>query len=146
MVEMGLKSPPSGPFDRLAEAVELYLTPSDALAVYQAYAIASGAIDGNRGLTNKYLNLSLATAIDLAALRIAPEYLAGVLLYFPLSAGALGESVLLPRSPLTARIQTAASQLLQIGDVFDPFLPWRPQAVSEAFHEAAQQGSGLWVA
>ena len=112
-------------FNDLGRELEDYLKEDERALVYMCYGIASSFTSQDTGLSQDFLYSSVQVAVDLARLKIGPEFLASSLLYNPVSAGVISMPLSqLPSTPLTREVHHNLTRLLEIGKVFDQFLPW----------------------
>ncbi len=112
-------------FNDLGRELETYLQEGERGLVYTCYGMASTFTSPDTGLSRDFFNSSVLAAVDLARLKIGPEFLAATLLYYPVSAGVFSMPLeQLPLTPLTREVHHTLTRLLEIGKVFDQFLPW----------------------
>ena len=112
-------------FNDLGRELETYLQEDERGLVYTCYGIASSFTSPDTDLSRDFFNSSVRATVDLARLKIGPEFLAATLLYYPVSAGVFSMPLEhLPPTPLTRDIHHTLARLIEVGKVFDQFLPW----------------------
>src|ERR1044071_1844357 len=112
-------------FNDLSREVESYLQGKERDLVYMCYGMASSFTSPDIPLARDFFRSSVLSTADLARLKIGPEFLAGSLLYYPVSAGVLSMPLeQLPQTPFTREVHHTLARLLEVGKVFDQFLPW----------------------
>lgn len=108
---------------KLLDEAESYLSQNEAALVYICYSLASSYTnDPKYGLDEVFLLQSLGTAYDLAHLRLSAEFVAGALLYHPVSADAISIKQV---SELEESVALVVQKLLEIGNLFEQYLPWK---------------------
>ena len=115
-------------YSSLTDKLGVYLSPQQIDLVARCYRTALSSTFSGRAFDIRFILISVSAGLDLARLRLNPEFIGATLLYYPASA-----DLLLPKQ-LTEngeQIATTIQRLVQIGDQFEKYLPWKQSTLQK---------------